>query len=60
MLLHTDAIADRQRALTGEDGRPRIALAVGKIPVGVIALEFELKRAGAEFGFLNAKKICIH
>ena len=59
MLLDAQAVLYRQRLLFGKDRGARIALALGTVPVLVIARGIHLRLAGLHLGLLDAEKVCV-
>ena len=58
-MLDVDTISDIQWLVPGVDGRARISLFLGIIPLGSVTLESQIQLAGLHFRFLQAEKIGI-
>ena len=59
VLIHADAVRDRNRLLPGEDGRAGIALFIGAVPILVIAGKIDLGLSLLHLGLLQAIDIRI-
>ena len=59
VLVDADAVADAQRLMAREDGRAAVALLVGVVPIGTVALEVEVELPLLHLGFLQTEEVGI-
>ena len=56
---YSDAIADTQWLVSGEDGGTRIAFLLGKVPVAVVTCKCYVELSFLHLGFLKAEKVSV-
>ena len=57
VLVDAYAIGDAQRLVAGVDGCAGVALLVGIVPEGVVAVKLEVELAGLHLGLLQAEEV---
>ena len=59
MFVDAYAVGHVQRLMAAVDGRPRVALLVGVVPVGAVAVKIQVELARLHLGLLQAKEVGI-
>ena len=59
VLIDADAISHIQRLVAAVDGRARVALLIGIVPVGAVTVKFQVQLSSLHLGFLQAEEVGI-